>query len=262
MAEREAGRAAERGEHDVLDEELPARRVRLAPTASRMPISRRRASARASMTLATLAHATTRRMATAPRRVLRLGAEVAGEILAQRARVRRHRVVLVARVPDRLVGAQEVLLAVLDRDARLQPADAARAVALIRLAGSPAIGTHTGRCRETESAAGMTPTIVCGTPLSLSVRPRTSGVRREAVAPHAFVDHDDALGLRAIFLGRERPAEERADAEHGGEVVGDDGTLDPFGAGAVGQVEAVAVVERDAARTVSRPGATARSRES
>ena len=54
----------------------------------------------------------------------RLRAKVANEILAQRSRERRDGVILVARVPDRLVRAQEILLAVLDLDARLQPADA------------------------------------------------------------------------------------------------------------------------------------------
>ena len=86
-------------------------------------------------------------------------------------------------------------------------------------------------------ASGITPTIVCATPFSLSVRPRTSGVRVEAFAPHALVDDDDALGLRAIFLGRECAAEDRPHAEDGGEVVGDQRALDALGAGAVGQLK-------------------------
>ena len=101
-------------------------------------------------------------------------------------------------------------------------------------------------------AAGMTPTIVCAHAVQLQRAAEDIGGGIEAVAPHALVDDDDAFGLRAIFFRRERAAEERLDAENGGKIVGDPGALDPFGAGAVRQIEALAVVERDAARTASR----------
>ena len=197
-----------------------------------MPISRRRASARASMTLATLAHATTRRMATAPSERSGLCAKVAGEILAQRARVRRHRVVLVARVPDRSAARAG---GPSRRPQPGRPPSSGRSRSR-RSSDSPApdhrrVGTHIRTLPGKPN--GFWHHANDGVRHAVEFQRAAQHVRRpaEAVAPHAFVDHDDVLGLRSIFLGRERPAEERTDAEHGGEVVGDQGTLDALGAG-------------------------------
>ena len=158
MAER-AGRPRRRARRARRSRRTVAARavMRLAPTASRMPISRRRASARASITLATLAQATTRRMATAPRSVLACGAKVAGETpRAASARTARPCDPCRARPKSAACARSRSFSAVRDGDARLQPADAVGAVALIRAApGSPGKRhPQPARCRETDRPRG------------------------------------------------------------------------------------------------------------
>ena len=115
--------------------------------------------------------------------------------------------ILVARVPNGLVRAQEVLLAVLDPDARLHPADRACEVALILLGRIAGDGHPQPDVAGNRMAAGITPTMVWATPLSLKVWPRTSGERIEPITPEALIDDDDPFGLGAILLGSEGAAE-------------------------------------------------------
>ena len=133
MAERQAGRSTERGEGDVLDEQL-AGQARSAG-ADREPDAHLPAPGKGPREhdARDVGAGHDEEDGDGAEERPRLGAKVAGEILAQRAGVWRHRVILVARIPNGLVRAQEVLLAVLHPDARLQPADRVCEVALILL---------------------------------------------------------------------------------------------------------------------------------
>jgi hypothetical protein len=152
---------------------------------------------------------------------------------------------LVALVPDWLVGAQEVLFSVRGADASLQPTDAARTIALPGLRGvagegnpEPDVGRESrGGGHDADDGAGD----------SVELQRATEDVRRctETLPPERLQDDDHVLGLRPVFLGGEHAPDEWLDAEHGGKVMRHGQPLDSLRAGAVRQVEAVLVVERD-----------------
>ncbi len=150
MAERQAGRATERGEGDVFDEQLAGQAG--SAGADREPDAHLPAPRKGPREhdARDVGAGDDEEDGDGAEERPRLRAKVAGEILAQRAGVWGHRVILVARIPNGLVRAQEVLLAVLHLDAGLQPADRVCEVALILLGRIPGhMAPITGRRRET-----------------------------------------------------------------------------------------------------------------
>ena len=142
--------------------------------------------------------------------------------------------------------ALEVFLGISHRDAGFQSAEAARAVALIGLGGIPGHGDpHACVPGEPDFRRHHADDRMRHS-VQFERAAEHVGRGREAVAPQALADHHHALGLRAILFWREGAAKERPHAEDGGEVVRDGGAFDALGAGAIRQVEALAVIEGDA----------------
>ena len=248
--ERQAREAAERRQDEVLDEQLPrqpeaARADRQAdahlPATCERPREHHAGDVRARDEQEQPHRHQQRR---------RRGAVIAHELLVQRLRVRRDDVLFVARVPDRLLRAQEILLGVGNRDAWLQPAHGVEAVALPRLigiAGEWHPQTHAaGELRLTRHHADDG----ADHAVQFERAPEHIGASAESLTPERVADDDDRRPLRAILVRREHPAEDGLDPEHRRKVVRHRRALDPVGAPLVGHVEAERVVQRQALERV------------
>ncbi len=172
-------------------------------------------------------------------------AEVAHQLLAQRDRVGRDDLLLVARVPDRLLRAQQVGLALCGRHAGLEPADPVAGVALAvvpELGRERHVAAHAAR--EVDAARHH-----ADHGARDAVEPQRLAehvaLPAEAVLPEPVADDDDLRAFRTILLRREEAAEDRLHAEHGREVVGDLRALQPERVRAVRGVEAGALVVGD-----------------
>ncbi len=209
-----------------------------------MLISRRRATERASITLATLAQATTSRSATAAAQRFRRAREIADELLAQGTRERSDDPLLVALIPDRLMRAKQVLLRRLDRHAGFHPADTVVGVGLpllirialerhpdLRVAGEVRFRREDSHDRAHHSVELQG--------LSQDVRSTS-----EAVAPDAFRDEHYRRPLRPVLFRKEVSSEKRLDAEDLAEIVRDASAVDPLGGGGGRKVEALPVPDR------------------
>ena len=190
-------------------------RQRLAPRATRMPISRRRASARASITAATLAHAMARSKATAT--------------LSVDAAVRKSRTAsscsgltngettlsVIAFVPDRLMRAQEILFALLGRHAGAETTDAFESVALpllIRIAAERDPQARVARVDLGGARQHADDRVQLSAQLQRA--PDRAGVAAEALLPQRFADDRDVRGVGFVLLGREHATQNGRDPEH------------------------------------------------
>ena len=94
-------------------------------------------------------------------------------------------------------------------------------------------------------SAGITPTTVYDSPLSVSARPTTCGSAAEPPLPEGVAENDDAVRAGAVFLVEEGAAEPRGDPEQREEVGRDLEALEPLRLALAGEVRGPAdVAER------------------
>ena len=177
-------------------------RRRLPPSAARTAISRDRPRPRASSRFATFAHAISSTNATTPASTSDVVRSSGPTIASRSGSMVTPQPLLVSGAIDRdaIGDAGHVGPRLLERDARLQPADDLHVVLAPLLGAAPhrEQRPHVGAERESGTTAGTTPTIVYGWPSSVIVAADDRRIAAEAVAPQPLADHHHASAGCAV----------------------------------------------------------------